>query len=185
MSGHGSGNGRKAPLSDRALWRRSRATVAPGDEATLFLDLAGFVENRLDPEDQARIAEILAGDPDLANDIAAARELTATPVTEAAPEAIVARAVALVGDGGRSGVVVHLAERRRADRLHGLARWASLAAAVAVAGWLGFTLGVDTSQSFTPPRAQITAPAAEDGVLHELLDPSAGFLRDLTGGTQA
>lgn len=183
MSEHSSGNGRKASLTGGALWRRSRATTALRDESEVLLDLAGFAENRLDPEDQARVAELLAGNPDFAADVAAARELATAAAPEAAPEAVIARAVALVGDEA-SGVVISLAERRHAGRLPGLARWASLVAAVAVASWLGFTLGVDTSQSFVQPGTQISAPAADDGVLRDLLDPSAGFLRDLTGGTQ-
>ena len=64
-----------------------------------------------------------------------------------------------------------------------MARWGSLAAAMAVASWLGFTLGADTSLSLGQAGAR-TGQAGEDGFLRELLDPSTGFMRDLTEGSQ-
>ena len=66
-----------------------------------------------------------------------------------------------------------------APNLQGFARWGSLAAAIVMAGWLGFALGADTSISLTRTGAQ-----SDDGFLRELLDPSTGFLRDLTEGVQ-
>jgi hypothetical protein len=57
-----------------------------------------------------------------------------------------------------------------------MAGWGSLVAATAVASWLGFKLGMDTSLSF--------GPAGEDGFLSEMLDPGAGFMRELTEGNQ-
>ena len=48
-----------------------------------------------------------------------------------------------------------------------------------MAAWLGFALGADTSMSLTRVGAQ-----NEDSLLPELLDPSTGFLRDLTEGAQ-
>ena len=60
-----------------------------------------------------------------------------------------------------------------------MARWGSLVAAMAVASWLGFTLGMDTSFSY----AQIRQPG-EDGFLSEFLDPSTGFMRELDEGQQ-
>jgi hypothetical protein len=60
-----------------------------------------------------------------------------------------------------------------------LAQWGSLAAAIAIAGWLGFTLGMDTVGGLT----QIGS-AGDESFLNELLDPSAGLLHDLTDGVQ-
>ena len=60
-----------------------------------------------------------------------------------------------------------------------MARWGSLVAAMAVASWLGFTLGMDTSLSVAQVRQ-----TGEDSFLGELLDPSTDLMRDLTEGTQ-
>jgi anti-sigma factor RsiW len=188
MFGQQSGGRESAAASDRSVWARCRAAEAVGDEEETerFLDLAGFAEGSLDAEDHARIAEFLAAYPDAAADVAAARSI----VPEAPSEAVIARAAALVREeavADQGGVVVRLAQRRHERRLPGVARWASLAAAVAVASWLGFSLGVDTSRSFSQIAVQAgvaAAPAADDGGLRDLLDPSTGFLRELTGGAQ-
>jgi anti-sigma factor RsiW len=165
---------------DQALWRRSRNSEAAEDEAERFLDLAGFADARLDAEDSERVAELLARDPAAAADVAAARALAVAP-TPTIPDRIFERASALVGaDPVRRGQVVALRPRRwGAPNLQGLAQWGSLAAAIVMAGWLGFALGADASISFTRAGSQ-----SEDGFLHELLDPSTGFLRDLTEGVK-
>lgn len=180
----GDGTRRDGPVGvpDRALWQRGRMVEMEEDEAERFLDLAGFADGRLDPDDRERVAELLAGDPTASADVAAAGALAGmVEPTEAAPETIVARAAALVGPGApqRDTVIPFAPSRRDRPRLHGVARWGSLVAAMAVASWLGFTLGMDTSLS----SAQIRQPG-EDGFLRELLDPSTGFMRDLTEGAQ-
>ena len=175
----GNGTGREPPtgLSDGVLWRHSRMIDMAEDEAERYLDLAGFADLRLDPDDRERIAERLAGDPIMAGDVAAARALGgAAERLAAVPAAILARATGLVG----SGEVIPLPSRRRASLgFRGMARWGGLVAAMAVASWLGFTLGENTSLSFAQ-RGQTN----EDGFLREMLDPSTGFLRDLTEGPQ-
>src|SRR6202043_310675 len=98
----------------------------------------------------------------------AARALAAAP-TPTMPDRIFERASALVGgaDSMRRGQVVALRPRRwGAPDLQSFARWGSLAAAIVMAGWLGFALGSDASISFTRAGSQ-----NEDGFLHELLDP--------------
>lgn len=171
-----------AGLSDVALWRASRVTDIAEDEAERYLDLAGYADGRLDPDDRERVGEWLAADPIATGDIAAARVLGAsTAPPEAVTESAIARACALV-DGGEAqqGRVIPFAPRHRVrPSLHGMAGWGSLVAAMAVASWLGFTLGMDTSRSFAQIRQ-----AHEDGFLHELLDPSTDSMRDLTGGAQ-
>src|SRR5712691_6741282 len=99
---HGDGSGRESPagLSDNALWQKSRLLDIPEDESERFLDLAGFADGQLDPDDRERVAEWLAGDPIAVGDVAAARALAAAAERlEAAPELIVARASSLVGAG--------------------------------------------------------------------------------------
>jgi hypothetical protein len=168
-----------ADPSDRALWQRSRMTDASENELEQALDLAGFADGYLDPDDQERVADWLAGDPLAAGDVAAAHVLAArVEQLAAAPEPVIARACALVGGGApRHGTVVPFPiGRRDRSRLRGMAGWGSLVAATAVASWLGFTLGIDTSLSL--------GQAGEDGFLSEMLDPGAGFMRELTEGSQ-
>jgi len=176
MRGNGIDRQPPAGSPEGALWRRSRAVDAVENEADRILDLAGFADGHLDPDDRERVAEWLAADPVAAGDVAAAHALADTAEwLEAAPEAIVARACALVG-----GKVIPFAPQRPGrPRLHGMAGWGSLVAAMAVASWLGFTLGMDTSLSV----AQMSG-AGDDGFLHELLDPAVGFMSGLTEGSQ-
>jgi hypothetical protein len=58
-----------------------------------------------------------------------------------------------------------------------MAQWGGLAAALVVAGWLGFTLGMDTSGMIARNGAE-----PNDGIAQELFGLSPGFFRDLTGG---
>jgi anti-sigma factor RsiW len=177
---------RAAGLPDAALWRLSRTLdlTEEAAEAERYLDLAGLADGRLDPEDQERVAEWLADDPVAAGDVAAARALALRAERlEAAPQSAVMRASALVEGGGggpQRGTVIPFRPRRRdLPRLRGMAGWGSLVAAMAVASWLGFTLGMDTSSSFVQIRQ-----AGDDGFLREFLDPSTGFMRDLTEDSQ-
>lgn len=171
----GDGSGREPPprSPDRALWRASRTIDAPDDEAERILDLAGFADGQLDPDDSARVAEWLQRDPIAAADVAAAHALLAGGAVMAAPEAVVASACALVGGGaGEDGTIVPFPVRRRErpTPLRWMAGWGGLVAAMAVASWLGFTLGTDTGLSFA--RAE---QPADNGFLTELLDPAASF----------
>jgi anti-sigma factor RsiW len=168
-----------AGLTDAAVWRRSRLAEMVEDEAERYLDLAGHADGRLDPDDRERVAERLAGDPVAAGDVAAAR--TRAEWSEPMPEPAIARACALVDNRARqrSKVIRFPLIARNRPRLQGMAGWGSLVAAMAVASWLGFTLGMDTSRSFTEARQ-----SGEDGFLREFLDPSTGFMRDLTEGPQ-
>ena len=162
-------------VSDRLLWQRCRTTDAVEDEATRFLDLAAFSDGLLDEEEQDRVAALLAADPDMA----AARALGGSDQVPVGLERIIARACAILPDAapGR-GRVVALAPRQAARRIvHVLAQWGSLAAAIAVAGWLGFAMGSDASLALSEPRQPSDA-----SFLPELFDPTTGFLRDLGEG---
>jgi anti-sigma factor RsiW len=166
--------------AERELWRRSAGTVIAEDEAERFLDLAGFAEGRLDPDEHERVVERLARDPDAAADVAAARSLLAGELTgDVAPAQIIARACALVEEESAStGWVIPFPRRYRPQpTLPGVARWAGLAAALVVASWLGFDLGSATSAAFGP----IVQPP-EDNLVRDMLEPSTGFVRDLTEG---
>lgn len=182
MQREGAGGKLPTDLSDGELWRRSRAIDATGDDGERYLDLAEYADGRLDEDDRARIEEWLAADPMAAADVAAARTLTdAEGTLEPAPEPAIARACALVGGGAMAGVNVlpFRARRHHASGLDLVARWGSLAAAMAVASWLGFTLGMDTSRSLSQ-----LGQNSDDTFLHELADPSIGFMRELTEGNQ-
>ena len=163
---------------DRELWRRSRTIDTVEDQASRYLDLAAYADGRLDPDERERVAALLADDRDAAGDVAAARTLGRTIRHPAPPETVVARASAIVGGARwkarwKPGVVP--ANRPR-PRLGAVIEWGGLAAAIVVAGWLGFTMGVDTSRVMVEER-----PPARDGVLQDLLGPSAGVMPDLTG----
>jgi anti-sigma factor RsiW len=164
----------KGDMAERALWLRSQATDAPPDEAGHFLDLAAFAEGRLDGEDAERIAALLAADPEAASDVAAARAPLAASVDDAEIERVIARASSLRPAPGHGAVLVftRLAPRRSAVR--GLAGWTSLAAALAMAGWLGFAMGSDTSLALGT-----AVQSSQPSFLHELIDPDNSVLHDL------
>src|SRR5580704_12302736 len=174
--------GTRGPLppgtTDRALWERSQNTEAPSEETERFLDLAGFVDRCLDEDDRERVAALIARDPDAAADAAAASALTAA-VMPAVSEAMIARAAALLDPPTTHGEVVSFPIpqiRRQAWR--GPATWSSLAAAVVLAGWLGFDLGSDL------PGITSTVRSYDEASASELLDPAPLLLRDLTEGSQ-
>jgi anti-sigma factor RsiW len=170
--------------ADQLLWRRSCMVETVEDECARFLDLAAFSEGRLDPDERERVADWLQRHPDEAGDVAAARALAGAARREVLSETAAGRACALVGPAaaGRRGLVVPF--RRRADGkplLGTIAQWGSLAAALVVAGWLGFTLGMDTSGMLARGGAP-AGPGYEDGAAQDLFGSSPGFFRDLTGG---
>ena len=182
MPGDGANGEPRAASPDGALWRRALTIDMAEDEDEHFLDLAGYADDRLDPDERDRIAERLAKDPMAAADVTAARAFALSGLAgEAAPAHVVARACALVADGMplRGRIIAFPQIFRPQPTLHGVARWTGLAAAVVLASWLGFALGGDASAFFGPVNQ-----AGEDSLLRDLLDPSTAFLRDLTGGVQ-
>jgi anti-sigma factor RsiW len=162
-------------LPDRTLWQRCRTIDAPEDEAARFLDLAAFAEGRLDPDERDRVAALLALDPAAAADVAAARALAGgLGETPEGLDRVIARAGAILPDTpGIPGRVVPFRLREHRPILHGVTQWGSLAAAIAIASWLGFAMGSDASLALSQ-----TGPAIDT----ELLDPGTGFLRDLGEG---
>ena len=171
-------------ISGLALWRRCRVAEAPADDADdslRLLDLAAFAEGGLDPDDHARIAAWLAADPDAAADVAAARALAGNSgESSGAIDRIVARAGALRPRASAHGGRTHSFFRPpRRILLHGLAQWGSLAAALAIAAWLGFTMGSDASFALSQPKL-----GGDESTAIELFDPSTGFVHDLPAGIQ-
>lgn len=178
-------SGESSPnLSDKAIWQYCRAAEAEPDEAERMLDLAGFVDARLDPDEHDRVAALLMADIEAAGDIAATRALAAAP-HPAANEAVVARAAALVTAApapalSRGQVVPFRPRPRPVQSLFTVARWGTLAAAVAVACWLGFALGSDASVALS----QINQ-SNDENFMGDLVDPSGGVLRSISDGLQS
>jgi anti-sigma factor RsiW len=162
--------------SDHALWQRSRLTDAPADEVARLLDLAGFADGLLDPDERERVADLLTANPTAAADVAAAQTLAGGVDEEPARfERIVAQACALVPAApiSTARVIAFVPRHRRV--LHGLAQWGSLAAAILVASWLGFSMGNDTSLALSQPGL-----SNDNNIMPELFDPGTGFLRDFS-----
>jgi anti-sigma factor RsiW len=163
--------------ADRRLWQRCRTIDADEDEAGWFLDLAAYADGLLDIEERERVAALLAADPQAAADVRAA-QLADAERTSVGLERMIARASAISPDTESvTGKVVPLAPRRGRRLLQISAQWGSLAAAIALAGWLGFAMGSDTSLALSDHRQP-----SETGVLPELFDPGTGLLRDLGEG---
>jgi hypothetical protein len=178
MRAQGTSGARPPGPPDREVWRRSQEIEAPNDEAEYLLDLAAFADNRLDDDDTARLAALIARDPDASGDVAAARALGGVAMTSAG-EAIVARAAAIVGSGRPAAEVIAFpAHPDMAGPWYGAATWSGLAAAIMLAGWLGFDLGNGLSS------APLFGRSADDMSASELLDPAPLLLRDFTESSQ-
>jgi hypothetical protein len=163
--------------SDRDVWRRSQEIEAAPDEAEFLLDLAAFADNRLDDDDTARIAALLARDDDTASDVAAARALAGVTMI-AADESVMARAAMLTGGGRPEAMLIDFPVRPVVRRpWYSAATWSGLAAAIVLAGWLGFDLGSGLSMS--PPLGH-----APDETSSELLDPGPQLARDFIENSQ-
>ena len=166
------------PAEDRRLWQRCRTTDAAEDEAARFLDLAAFADGLLDVEERERVAAWLAADPEAAADVCAAHAFVAAERTSADLERIIARASAISSEAdSANGKIVPFAPRHGRRILQTFAQWGSLAAAVALVGWLGFAMGSDTSLALSDRRQP-----GDTGLLPELFDPGPNFLRDLGEG---
>jgi hypothetical protein len=172
----------------RILWRRSRAAEMPDDETERFLHLAGLADGMLDDEDEHdRVASLVAADPIAAADVAAASALSRGGIAmPGGLERVIERAVALVDEAPASARVIPFAPPAGRRVLQGVAQWGGLAAALAFAGWLGFSMGSGASLTLSAPGSAPGQPQqfGESNFLPELLDPSTGFLRDLGEGQQ-
>jgi anti-sigma factor RsiW len=151
---------------------------AEEDEAARFLDLAAYADGLLDIEERERVAALLAADPEAAADVRAAHALGDVARTSPGLERVVARASAISPDADSVSIkIVPFAPRPGRSLVQTFAQWGSLAAAVALAGWLGFAMGSDTSLALSDHRQP-----SDTGLLPELFDPGTGLLRDLGEG---
>src|SRR5258708_24506873 len=80
MPSRGMGDSLPPGTPDRTLWRRSRVIDASRTETERLLDLAGFVDGRLDDDERERVAALIAANPPAAADSAAARVLLRAPL---------------------------------------------------------------------------------------------------------
>jgi len=178
MRAQGTSGTRPPEPPDQELWRRSQEIDATPDEAEFLLDLAAFADNRLDDDDTARVAALLALDAGAAADVAAARALAGVAMMTA-DENVIARAEALIGEGRPEAVLVAFPARAGSARSwYGAASWSGLAAAIVLAGWLGFDLGSGLSGA-----SPLGHPTDETSA-SELLDPGPQLLRDFTENSQ-
>ena len=164
----------------RALWQRSCRTDAPEDEAAWFLDLAAFADGHLETDERDRVAAMVTADPAAAADVTAAQAFAGGfAELPDSLERVIARACAILPDNSAAEgeVLAFRSPRRHPSIVHGLTRWAGLAAAIAMASWLGFAMGSDTSLALSQ-----SGTASDASFLPELLDPGTGFLRDLSEG---
>lgn len=183
-------SGARPPGLPGWMWRRrSRERKASAGDAShaeteRLLDLASFADGRLGDDKTKRIAALIAHDPQAAADVAVARSLSGV----AAPPAdawVIARAAALVderkADGaGEYGQVISFPLHSPAPPVwRGATAWSSLAAAIALASWLGFDLG--SGMTLLRPPAD---PIFEDAATGAMLDPPPPLVRDFTEGWQ-
>jgi hypothetical protein len=173
---------------ERALWQRwvmangGPAAARAGDDSagTLTLDeltLAAYAEGRLDAAVGRSIGAMLDDYPDLAADVAMARQAGTSAPGDAGADAlasVVARASALVPGSGDRVIAFRGAPARQEPNWRLAVRWGALAASVAVVSYLGFALGSNA----TIGLASLNQPAAATAT-DELLDPPTGFLGGL------
>jgi anti-sigma factor RsiW len=180
-----------ASAQGHELWRRwtmtardATARSSGGASCPDELTLAAYAEDRLTGPARAAVEAFLAANPEIADDVAAARRVAATDRApdDAALAATIARAAALVSDPARGGrgdnVLAFRPVRRPESAWPSAARWAALAASLALASWLGFALGGDAYGYLAVLDRQSTTALAD-----EVLDPPTGFfgLPDTSG----
>jgi anti-sigma factor RsiW len=164
-------------VPDRLLWQQCRQIDVPEDEAARLLDLAAFADGLLDAEENERVAALLAADPDAAADVVASRSATGLNRAPAELDRVVTRALAILPEAASpGGRVIPFVPRLRHRFVQHVAQWGSIAAAIAVASWLGFSMGSDASLALSTPRQ------SSESSLPDLFDPASGFLRDLGEG---
>lgn len=151
---------------DAALWRRWRALAgaeAGGGVAPDPLRLAAYAEGGLDEAACEAVERWLADHPEAIADVLAAREAGAMTAT-AAPEPVVARAMALVATP--EAQVVRLRPRLRAPLWRVAVAWSGLAASILATSLVGFAMGSDAYTNFVGGQASSG---------FDLLDPPGGI----------
>jgi hypothetical protein len=151
-----------------ALWRRWREAAATAGEPTAVepeaLTLAAYAEDRLAAEAVEAVEDWLAVNPQIAGDILAARQ-AATFASATAPEAVIARAAALVG-GGSAQILRFRRQATRPSWRNAIA-WGAMAASILVASLVGFATGNSTYVTLIDGSGV--------SLSQELLDPPTGL----------
>jgi hypothetical protein len=166
----------KGWAQERALWQLWSAT-GQGAARPDALTLAAFAEDRLSGAARAEIEALIAADPELAEDVAAARRALAPRAgetgrpDEAALAAIAARPPALVPADTGDNVLPFRPAHRAVPAWPSAARWGALAASLALVSWLGFALGSNAYVNL----AALDGQSANSRLADELLDPPSGF----------
>lgn len=157
---------------EAGLWRRWR--MAADDGAAGWepdaVALAAYAEDRLDAEAVEAVEAWLADNPQRAQDILAARQALKLPLPET-PEAIVARAAALVGGGGEAQILPFRRPAARLGSWRGAVGWAAMAASILVASLAGFAMGNDTYVTL--------AGGANASLSQDLMDPPTGLFNGM------
>jgi hypothetical protein len=150
-----------------ALWRRWCEAAATAGEPTAAepdaLTLAAYAEDRLSAEGVEAVEDWLALNPQVAGDILAARRAE-TPASAAAPEAVIARAAALVGGGAQ--ILPFRAQTARPSWRNAIA-WGAMAASILIASLVGFAMGNNTYATLID--------GSSVSLSQELLDPPTGL----------
>ncbi len=153
---------------EAGLWRRWRLAAGLGPAASAepgALVLAAYAENRLAPAAVDAVEEWLASNPQMLQDILAARQPPEDSVP-AASEAVMARAAALVG-AGEAQVLAFRRPTARVRRWGGAVGWGAMAASMLVASLAGFAMGNDAYVTLTD--------SSRLSLSQELLDPPTGL----------
>lgn len=153
---------------EAGLWRCWR--LAAGEESAAAAEpdallLAAYAENRLAPAAAEAVEDWLAANPQIVQDILAARRVAKASLP-VAPEAVVARAAALVAAEGAKVLAF-----RPPRRWGGAVRWGAMAASLLVASLAGFAMGDDTYVTL--------AGGSPSSLSQELLDPPTGLFNGI------
>ncbi len=150
-----------------ALWRRWCEAAATAGEPTApepdAMTLAAYAEDRLSAEAVEAVEDWLAANPQVAGDILAARQAAAL-ASAVAPEAMIARAAALVG--GSAQILPFRAQAARPSWRNAIA-WGAMAASILVASLVGFATGNSTYATLID--------GSSVSLSQELLDPPTGL----------
>lgn len=151
-----------------ALWRRWCEAAATAGEPTAAepdaLTLAAYAEDRLAAGGVESVEDWLALNPQVAGDILAARQAEAL-ASAAAPEAVIARAAALVG-GSSAQILPFRGHAARPSWRNAIA-WGAMAASILVASLVGFAMGNSTYVTLID--------GSSVSLSQELLDPPTGL----------
>jgi anti-sigma factor RsiW len=150
---------------DRSLWRRVDGP-ATGVAMPSALDLAAYAEGRLSEGEAEQIELWLAEHPEGIADVAAGRD--AREVAEPAPEALFARAMALVREPSGATVVPFRRKPPAMGSWRAVVAWGGLAASILATSLVGFTLA---DGAYAMIASQQAGP--------DLLDPPSGLFSSL------